>query len=246
MRSGVQILFTFGSQTYWRFYCPVFLRAHIILPCDHSQVQLHFQFRGILFFNHWNSKNLLWYLMHSSEYVLFGISFVLWFLQHLAFWDWKAFSLKLLSHYIFPKSFWNSKAKNGLYSLYLLTQSFSDLVLRARGIGCPLLCVNGGKSTGTTDKSSASIWDRYQSTAVSATMFWWTSCTPSIWWDEAHSRVHRNIPLKHLPESPEFKFKSLSERIYLECVRFPATSPKEADSQKFSWLFFKFCLWKST
>lgn len=33
--------------------------------------------------------------------------------------------------------------------------------------------------------------------------------------------------------SPEFKFKSLNGRIYLEYVRFPATSSKEADSQTF-------------
>lgn len=155
------------------------------------------------FFNHWNSKNLLLYLMHSSEYVLFGISFVLWFLQHLAFWDWKAFSLKLLPHYMFPKSIWNSKAKNWLYSPYLLpTQSFRDIILRAQSVGCPSLCVNGRKSTGATDKPSTSIWHHYQSTAVSATMPWRTSCTPSIWWDEAHSRVHRNTPLKHLTWEP--------------------------------------------
>lgn len=117
--SRFQVLPTFGLQTYRGFCCPVLpassQRPHHPLTWLFSSSLASPPGQRDSFFNHWNSKSLLLHLMHSSKYVLFGINFGLWFLQHLAFWDWKAFPLKLLPHYIFTKSIWNSKAKNWHY-----------------------------------------------------------------------------------------------------------------------------------
>lgn len=164
---------------------------------DYSQVQFHLQFRGI-FLNHWSSTDLLLDLMYSSRYVLFGINFVLWFLQRLAWWDSKTFVFKTVVPFCIQRRF-RDQTLHIDPALPLSAHCFNGCIPRVQRRDCTLSGV--WKEEKSQDDNHPSARQGQHSCPACRTnyagMQWAEGCLRST------GKALRNVSHEH----PTFKFK---------------------------------------